>query len=184
MMKHIRNISVSCGCFRAGTRVLTLTLGRMLTSTSIRSPTVLVFCSKLQLSFPSLSSVSHVSVFKRPWVISPRFFISTPARKSCQLPARWRRRYEHFKPSHMCWEADKYPSVSPQQKQQELKRVEKWLKMVKNWDKYRNSEKVCVWPHFHLLVPHNVLNHFYFILIFFPFSFYPPHFPTISRLHD
>lgn len=31
---------------------------------------------------------------------------------------------------------------SPQQKQQEIERVEKWLKMVKNWDKYRNSDKV------------------------------------------
>lgn len=31
---------------------------------------------------------------------------------------------------------------SRQQKQQELERVEKWLKMVKKWDKYRNSEKV------------------------------------------
>ncbi|XP_035520577.1 USP6 N-terminal-like protein [Morone saxatilis] len=27
-------------------------------------------------------------------------------------------------------------------KQQEIERVEKWLKMVKNWDKYRNSEKL------------------------------------------
>ncbi|KAK2842047.1 hypothetical protein Q5P01_012247 [Channa striata] len=29
------------------------------------------------------------------------------------------------------------------QKQQEIERVEKWLKMVKNWDKYRNSEKLA-----------------------------------------
>lgn len=28
------------------------------------------------------------------------------------------------------------------QKQQELERVEKWLKMVKKWDKYKNSEKL------------------------------------------
>ncbi|XP_048829425.1 USP6 N-terminal-like protein [Brienomyrus brachyistius] len=28
------------------------------------------------------------------------------------------------------------------QKQQEIERVEKWLKMVKKWDKYRNSEKM------------------------------------------
>lgn len=32
---------------------------------------------------------------------------------------------------------------SPQQKHHEIERVEKWLKMVKNWNKYRNSEKVC-----------------------------------------
>ena len=31
---------------------------------------------------------------------------------------------------------------SPQQKLQEIERVEKWLKMVKKWDKYRNSDKV------------------------------------------
>lgn len=54
--RHEKDECVSCGCFRAGKRVSTLTLGRMLTSTSIRSLTVLVFCSKLQLSFPSLSS--------------------------------------------------------------------------------------------------------------------------------
>lgn len=32
---------------------------------------------------------------------------------------------------------------SPQQKHQEIERVAKWLKMVKKWDKYKNSEKVC-----------------------------------------
>uniref|UniRef100_A0A3Q1CG64 USP6 N-terminal-like protein n=1 Tax=Amphiprion ocellaris TaxID=80972 RepID=A0A3Q1CG64_AMPOC len=31
---------------------------------------------------------------------------------------------------------------STQQKQQEIERVEKWLKMTKKWDKYRNSEKL------------------------------------------
>lgn len=35
------------------------------------------------------------------------------------------------------------PSVlEEKQKQQELERVEKWLKMVKKWDKYKNSEKL------------------------------------------
>nr|XP_057931908.1 USP6 N-terminal-like protein isoform X1 [Doryrhamphus excisus] len=35
------------------------------------------------------------------------------------------------------------PSVlEEKQKQQEIERVEKWLKMVKNWNKYRNSEKL------------------------------------------
>lgn len=34
-------------------------------------------------------------------------------------------------------------NVSPQRKQQEIERVGKWLKMVKNWEKYRSSEKVC-----------------------------------------
>ncbi|TWW75617.1 USP6 N-terminal-like protein [Takifugu flavidus] len=33
-------------------------------------------------------------------------------------------------------------ALEEKQKQQDLKRVEKWLKMVKNWDKYRNSEKL------------------------------------------
>ncbi|XP_054631260.1 USP6 N-terminal-like protein isoform X2 [Dunckerocampus dactyliophorus] len=35
------------------------------------------------------------------------------------------------------------PSVlEEKQKQQEIERVEKWLKMVKNWNKYRSSEKL------------------------------------------
>uniref|UniRef100_A0AAQ4S9I0 USP6 N-terminal-like protein n=2 Tax=Gasterosteus aculeatus aculeatus TaxID=481459 RepID=A0AAQ4S9I0_GASAC len=37
------------------------------------------------------------------------------------------------------------PTPSPleeKHKQQEIERVEKWLKMVKNWDKYRNTEKL------------------------------------------
>ncbi|XP_029008373.1 USP6 N-terminal-like protein [Betta splendens] len=35
------------------------------------------------------------------------------------------------------------PSVlEEKQKQQEIERVEKWLKMVKNWDKYKNSDKL------------------------------------------
>lgn len=38
---------------------------------------------------------------------------------------------------------------SLQQKQQELERVEKWLKMVKKWDKYKNSEKVNSRPTTH-----------------------------------
>lgn len=166
-MKHE---CVSCGCFRADRRVSILTLGRMLTLTSIRSLTVLDFCSKLQLSSPSPSSASHhVNVF------NIRVFISAPAKKSCQLPARSRRRYEHFKlglcshTSHM--QRPKCLSISPQQKLQELKRVEKWLKMVKNWDKYRNSEKVCesfqphtshFWPYFHLSCTQSV--------VLFPFS--------------
>lgn len=29
-----------------------------------------------------------------------------------------------------------------QQKQQEIERVDKWLKMLKKWSKYRNSDKV------------------------------------------
>ncbi|XP_018519609.1 USP6 N-terminal-like protein [Lates calcarifer] len=33
-------------------------------------------------------------------------------------------------------------ALEEKQKQQEIERVEKWLKMVKNWDKYRNSEKL------------------------------------------
>ncbi|XP_047452411.1 USP6 N-terminal-like protein [Mugil cephalus] len=33
-------------------------------------------------------------------------------------------------------------AVEEKQKQQEIERVEKWLKMVKNWDKYRNSDKL------------------------------------------
>lgn len=79
------------------------------------------------------------------------FFFSAPARRSCQLPALWRRRYEVSKPGlclflslfRSCWETPERFSLTSQQKQQDLKRVEKWLKMVKNWDKYRNSEKVC-----------------------------------------
>lgn len=34
------------------------------------------------------------------------------------------------------------PDVTQQLKHQEIERKEKWLKMVKKWDKYRNSEKV------------------------------------------
>ncbi|KAM7396473.1 hypothetical protein PAMP_019509 [Pampus punctatissimus] len=33
-------------------------------------------------------------------------------------------------------------ALEEKQKHQEIERVEKWLKMVKNWDKYRNSEKL------------------------------------------
>jgi len=33
-------------------------------------------------------------------------------------------------------------SPSHQQKQQEIERVDKWLKMLKKWGKYRNSDKV------------------------------------------
>ncbi|NXE94461.1 US6NL protein, partial [Menura novaehollandiae] len=34
------------------------------------------------------------------------------------------------------------PSSSARQKQQEIERVDKWLKMLKKWGKYRNSDKV------------------------------------------
>ncbi|NXK64519.1 US6NL protein, partial [Sylvietta virens] len=34
------------------------------------------------------------------------------------------------------------PSSTVQQKQQEIERVDKWLKMLKKWGKYRNSDKV------------------------------------------
>uniref|UniRef100_A0A3Q3WZ26 Rab-GAP TBC domain-containing protein n=1 Tax=Mola mola TaxID=94237 RepID=A0A3Q3WZ26_MOLML len=33
-------------------------------------------------------------------------------------------------------------ALEGKQKQQEIERVEKWLKMVKKWDKYRNNEKL------------------------------------------
>lgn len=33
-------------------------------------------------------------------------------------------------------------ALEEKQKHQEIERVEKWLKMVKNWDKYKNSEKL------------------------------------------
>lgn len=32
--------------------------------------------------------------------------------------------------------------LSSQQKQLEIERAEKWLKMVKKWEKYRNSDRV------------------------------------------
>ncbi|XP_023811947.1 USP6 N-terminal-like protein isoform X1 [Oryzias latipes] len=44
---------------------------------------------------------------------------------------------------------EELPTPSPleeKQKQQELERLPKWLKMVKKWDKYRSSEKVCSPP--------------------------------------
>lgn len=79
-----------------------------------------------------------------------------PVRKSCQHPVRWKRRYEfltcvlssYFDLAHVI---QPFSHVDPiyvclsslQHKQQEIERVEKWLKMVKNWDKYRNTEKVC-----------------------------------------
>lgn len=34
-------------------------------------------------------------------------------------------------------------SFSTQQKHMEVERTTKWLKMLKSWDKYKNSEKVC-----------------------------------------
>ncbi|CAB1323649.1 unnamed protein product, partial [Coregonus sp. 'balchen'] len=33
-------------------------------------------------------------------------------------------------------------AIEEKQKHQEIERVEKWLKMVKKWDKYRNSDKM------------------------------------------
>lgn len=121
----------------------------MLTSTSIRSPTVLVFCSKLQLSSPSLSCVPHhVKVFTTPGIIaslSPLFHFC-PSEEELPTPSALEEKVRIFDGSSVSifTHAEKDLSISPQQKQQELKRVEKWLKMVKNWDKYRNSEKVCV----------------------------------------
>ncbi|KPP62182.1 hypothetical protein Z043_119645, partial [Scleropages formosus] len=35
-----------------------------------------------------------------------------------------------------------YDSVEEKQKQQEVERTTKWLKMLKSWDKYKNSEKL------------------------------------------
>ncbi|KAM6322205.1 uncharacterized protein O3Q21_006776 [Podargus strigoides] len=34
-------------------------------------------------------------------------------------------------------------ALEEKQKQQEIERVDKWLKMLKKWSKYRNSEKMC-----------------------------------------
>ncbi|KAJ8390907.1 hypothetical protein AAFF_G00098270 [Aldrovandia affinis] len=34
-------------------------------------------------------------------------------------------------------------AVEQKQKQQEIERVQKWLKMVKKWEKYRNSDRMC-----------------------------------------
>ncbi|KAM9278252.1 USP6 N-terminal-like protein [Morus bassanus] len=34
-------------------------------------------------------------------------------------------------------------ALEEKQKQQEIERVDKWLKMLKKWGKYRNSEKMC-----------------------------------------
>ncbi|KAM4779029.1 uncharacterized protein ACIQIH_008845 isoform 2-T4 [Cyanocitta cristata] len=36
-----------------------------------------------------------------------------------------------------------FEETSEQQKQQEIERVDKWLKMLKKWGKYRNSDKMC-----------------------------------------
>lgn len=72
-------------------------------------------------------------------------------------------------------------NVSPQRKQQEIERVGKWLKMVKNWEKYRNSEKVCeactqtcsfdFYPCVPFFLLSYVMNYFPFLLILcFPLS--------------
>lgn len=83
------------------------------------------------------------------------FLICAPVRKSCQHPVRLKRRYQLYKVQILALHALHFRTFtfavdymhvrlsSPQQKQQEIERVEKWLKMVKNWDKYRHSEKVC-----------------------------------------
>ncbi|XP_018595045.1 USP6 N-terminal-like protein isoform X2 [Scleropages formosus] len=39
-------------------------------------------------------------------------------------------------------ELPSYDSVEEKQKQQEVERTAKWLKMLKSWDKYKNSEKL------------------------------------------
>ena len=51
-----------CGCFRAGRRVSKLTHGRMLTTTSLRSPTASASCSKL----PDLKLRSFLKVV---WIL-------------------------------------------------------------------------------------------------------------------
>lgn len=101
--------------------------------------------------FPAhIMVMSHLSYF---WCM---LCISAPVRKSCQHLVHLKKRYELFccmtNPDFdlACNIITSYHTQhmyvclsSPQQKQQELERVEKWLKMVKNWDKYRNSDKVC-----------------------------------------
>uniref|UniRef100_A0A3P9D349 Uncharacterized protein n=1 Tax=Maylandia zebra TaxID=106582 RepID=A0A3P9D349_9CICH len=41
-------------------------------------------------------------------------------------------------------ELPSYDSVEEKQKHTEVERTTKWLKMLKNWDKYKNSEKVIL----------------------------------------
>lgn len=51
--------------------------------------------------------------------------------------------------SHSSWA---FSMLCPQYKNQEMERVEKWLKMVKNWNRYHNNDKVSAskspspWP--------------------------------------
>ncbi|XP_006789729.1 USP6 N-terminal-like protein [Neolamprologus brichardi] len=76
------------------------------------------------------------------------------------------------------------PSVlEEKQKQQELERVEKWLKMVKKWDKYKSSEKVDSHPstfrHQHLspYTTYSLLTNFFPSLL----GFFIPGFPKLHR---
>lgn len=173
----------------------------MLTSTSIRSPTVSAFCSKLQLFFP-LSVLCLASC----WFLQNTFdhfvsvFFSAPARKSCQLPAHWRRRYEDYKPG-LCLSlyfthAGKHLNVSlfllskSSRTWSEWRNGSRWWRTgtstgtVKRYVKHSTHLSSQFWPHFHLfLFPLCVLLFPVFSFnMCFPFSFYL--LPSPSRLHD
>ncbi|KAG7235965.1 hypothetical protein INR49_001703 [Caranx melampygus] len=50
--------------------------------------------------------------------------------------------YEQAGPTKLENELPSYDSVEEKQKHTEVERTTKWLKMMKSWDKYKNSEKL------------------------------------------
>lgn len=152
----------------------------MLTSTSIRSPTVSAFCSKLQLFFP-LCPLSRIMLMSSKHLRPFRLFVffSAPARKSCQLPAHWRRRYEDSKPG-LCLRlyfahAGKHLNVSlflfskSSRTWSEWRNGSRWWRTgtstgtVKRYVKHSTHLPSQFWPHFHLFL-------FPLCVLLFPFS--------------
>lgn len=65
-----------------------------------------------------------------------------------------------------CVSVHQFVSLS-QLKQLEIERAEKWLKMVKKWDKYKNSDRVSNSPHIPERVRWRLKTHFIYFLIYF-----------------
>lgn len=155
-----------CVCHRAGRMGWTSTHGRMQTTTSTRLLTALAFCSKLKLPFGGLNSSSWCArlfvtlkppagdVQSRHWRRSRVSSFSHQWASAADSQCNWGKgaatlRLLTLDNDLLCLPFGAFLNqnarfvliVAQQQKHQEIERVEKWLKMVKKWDKYRNSEK-------------------------------------------
>lgn len=154
-----------CVCHRAGRMGWTLTHGRMQTTTSTRLLTALAFCSKFPLVVWILlhSVLASLSLWNllpagdvqsRHWRRSRVSSFSHQWARAADSQCSWRKGAATLTlltldNDLLCLPFGAFLNqnarfvliVAQQQKHQEIERVEKWLKMVKKWDKYRNSEK-------------------------------------------